>query len=92
MALGATSFHIMSQIIVESLLMTAIGGSVGYFLAKGIASIFPYFGLEEYIGNPVISSEHVLITISIIGLVGFLAGLFPARRATKLNPVEALRL
>jgi len=92
MALGATRVHIMSQIIVESLLMTAIGGSVGYFLAKGIASIFPYFGLEEYIGNPIISTEHVIITIGLIGLIGFLAGLFPARRATKLNPVEALRL
>jgi putative ABC transport system permease protein len=92
MALGATRYHIMSQFVIESLLMTAIGGSIGYLLAQGLASVFPYFGLEEYIGNPVITARHVILTIVIIGTIGFLAGLFPARRATKLNPVEALRL
>jgi putative ABC transport system permease protein len=92
MALGATRFHIMSQIVVESLLMTAIGGSIGFFFAKALEKIFPYFNLGEYVGDPTISSTHVIVTIGVIGLIGFLAGLFPARRASKLNPVEALRL
>lgn len=92
MALGATSFHIMSQIIVESLLITAIGGSIGFCFAKMLEKIFPYFNLGEYVGDPIISSLHVLVTIGVIGIIGFLAGLFPARRASRLNPVEALRL
>jgi putative ABC transport system permease protein len=92
MALGATRFHIMSQIVTESLLMTAIGGTLGFALAKIFEAIFPYFGLGEYVGNPVITTSHALLTIAIIGSIGFLAGLFPARRASMLNPVEALRL
>lgn len=92
MALGATRFHIMSQIVMESLLMTAMGGTVGFVIARVFAKLFPLLKLEEYVGNPVISTRHVLLTIVIIGTIGFLAGLFPARRASKLNPVEALRL
>jgi putative ABC transport system permease protein len=92
MALGATRFHIMSQIITESLLMTAIGGTIGFIIAKVFETVFPYLGLGEYVGDPVISSSHVVLTITIIGTIGFLAGLFPARRASMLNPVEALRL
>ena len=92
MALGATRFHIMSQIVVESLLMTAIGGSLGFMLAKVFEKLFPFLKLGEYIGDPRISMTHVIMTICIIGTIGFLAGLFPAQRASKLNPVEALRL
>lgn len=92
MALGATRFHIMSQIVLESLMMTAIGGTIGFLIAKLFEYLFPLMKAEEYVGNPVISTFHVLLTISIIGTIGFLAGLFPARRASRLNPVEALRL
>lgn len=92
MALGATRGHIMSQIILESLLLTAIGGTIGFLIAKGFEAVFPLLGLAEYVGNPVISSRHVMLTIAVIGSIGFLAGLFPARRAVRLNPVEALRL
>ena len=92
MALGATRGHIMSQIILESLLLTAIGGTIGFLIAKGFEAVFPLLGLAEYVGNPVIAPRHVILTIAVIGTIGFLAGLFPARRAVRLNPVEALRL
>jgi putative ABC transport system permease protein len=92
MALGASRILIMSQIIVESLLITAIGGLIGFLLAKGFEAMFPLFQLTEYVGDPVIANKHVILTIVLIGSIGFLAGLFPARRAVRLNPVEALRL
>ncbi len=92
MALGATGFHIMSQIIVESLLMTGIGGFIGFLFAKLLESLIPLMNFGDYIGNPVISGTHVMVTVVVIGSIGFLAGFFPARKATKLNPVEALRL
>ncbi len=92
MALGATRTHIMSQIIIESLLITSLGGTIGFLLAKGFELGFPMLNLREYVGDPVIASEHVILTIVVIGSIGFLAGLFPARRAVRLNPVEALRL
>lgn len=92
MALGATRAHIMGQIIFESILITAIGGSCGFFMAKFFEYLFPKFGLGEYVGDPTIAVDAVIVAISVIGCIGFLAGLFPARRASRLNPVEALRL
>jgi len=92
MALGASRAQIMSQIIVESLLMTIVGGSLGFLIAKGFEAGFPSLGLTEYVGDPVIAMDAVIITVTIIGTIGLLAGFFPARRAANLNPVEALRL
>lgn len=92
MALGATRSQIMAQIVVESLLMTAIGGFFGFLIAKFLEAGFPLLNLTEYIGDPIIAMDAVIATILIIGTIGFLAGFFPARRAASLNPVEALRL
>jgi len=92
MALGATRAQIMSQVIVESLLMSAIGGMFGFLIAKLLEMIFPLMNLTDYVGDPIIAMDAVIATISIIGTIGFLAGFFPARRAANLNPVEALRL
>jgi putative ABC transport system permease protein len=92
MALGATKAQIMLQIILESLLMSAIGGAIGFLIAKFLETTFPMLNLTEYVGDPIIASDAVIATITIIGSIGFLAGFFPARRAANLNPVEALRL
>ena len=92
MALGATKLQIMSQVIIESLMMTAIGGTVGFLIAKLFEIGFPMMNLTEYVGDPIIAGDAVIATITIIGTIGFLAGFFPAKRAANLNPVEALRL
>ncbi len=92
MALGATRGHIMGQIIFESILITAVGGSCGFLVAKLFEVGFPQIGLAEYVGDPIIAANAVIATVAIIGTIGFLAGFFPARRASRLNPVEALRL
>ncbi|MFH1231800.1 MAG: ABC transporter permease [Planctomycetota bacterium] len=91
-ALGAKRSFIMTQFITETIGITLMGGIIGIIIAYGIISIFPLFGWKEYVGNPVISLPIGIIVMIILGIIGFIAGLSPARRAVHLNPVEALRL
>jgi putative ABC transport system permease protein len=91
MALGARQRAIITQFLFETMLLTALGGLVGFAISAGICAVFPA-NLDQYVGTPVISGQVAAITTLILGLIGFLAGYFPARTAAKLNPVEALRL
>ena len=91
MALGAKSGAILRQFVVETLIVTAIGGAVGFAISLGICASFPQ-SLEEYVGRPEVSPVVALITTGILGVIGFLAGWFPARTASRLDPVVAMKL
>jgi putative ABC transport system permease protein len=91
MSLGAKKGHILSQFIFETLMITFVGGAVGFMFAWMVVKIFPFFKLEEYMGIPEISLFSTLIAVGVLGLVGLISGFFPARRAANLNPVQALK-
>ncbi len=92
MALGARQRLILGQFLLETLLVTGIGGAIGFAVSLGICAVFPRFGLTDSIGVPEVSSGVAAITIGILGLIGFLAGWFPAREASRLDPVVAMKL
>ena len=91
MALGAKKRYVLSQFLFETLLITLIGGAIGLAFSAGIIAVFPESSISEEIGRPTFSPEVALITVALLGLIGFLAGFGPARRAANLSPVEALR-
>jgi len=91
MALGAKRRFVIGQIMFETLALTLAGGALGFLIAWAICAGFPA-DLEEYVGIPQMSFQVTAMTTAILGLIGFLAGFFPARTAADLNPVEALRL
>ncbi len=91
MALGARQRMVVGQFLFETFLLTALGGLIGFAISWGICAAFPA-SLDEYVGTPTLSLQVALITTATLGLIGFLAGYFPARAAARLNPVEALRL
>ena len=92
MALGARSRAILGQFMLETLMVTALGGAVGLAIAAGICRIVPVFGLTEYIGTPLISPFVGTLTALLLGAIGLLAGWFPAREAANLDPVVAMKL
>jgi len=92
MALGARQRFVLGQILLETLLVTGIGGGIGFAVSLGICAVFPRFGLTEYVGVPEVSPFVAAVTIGILGLIGLLAGWFPAREASRLDPVVAMKL
>ena len=92
MALGAKQSFILSQFLLETLLVTAIGGLLGFAVSIALCAVFPRFGLTDSIGVPEVSTGVAAITIGILGFIGFLAGWFPAREASRLDPVVAMKL
>jgi putative ABC transport system permease protein len=92
LAVGAKPRYIQTQFLLETLTLTAIGGLLGFLVTLGILTLFPHLGLDEYVGTPEASPVVVLTTAVLLGLIGFVAGYFPARRASLLDPVVALKL
>lgn len=86
-ALGATDGQILLQFLIEALIMTTVGGLIGLSLAYGLAfAISSFFGFQPAVTWPIIS-----LAMGLSGLVGIVFGLFPAMRASKKNPIAALR-
>ena len=92
MALGARKSFILGQFIVETLMITAIGGMAGFSFAYAIVKVFPALKLEEYVGTPDINLSAAVGMTLLLGVIGLIAGIFPARRAASLEPVRALKL
>lgn len=92
MALGSRSGAILTQFMMETLLLTGAGGAVGLAITAGLCALFPALGFTEYVGNPVVSPTVAGITAGLLGAIGLFAGYFPARDAANLDPVVAMKL
>lgn len=92
LSLGARKGFVLLQFLFETMCIVFFGGISGYVFAMTIIRIFPAFQLEEYVGNPSVSSLEAVVTVSLLMFIGLLAGFFPARRAANLNPVQTLKM
>jgi putative ABC transport system permease protein len=92
LAVGAKPRYVQAQFLLETLTLTAFGGLLGFVVTLAILFVFPFLGVAEYVGTPEASPLVVLTTAILLGLIGFVAGFFPARRASLLDPVVALKL
>ena len=92
LAVGAKPRFIQGQFLIETLTLTAVGGALGFLFTLCVMWVFPFTKLDEFVGTPEASPLVVLVTIALLGLIGFVAGYFPARRASLLDPVVALKL
>jgi len=86
-AIGAMERDILIQFLVESVVMTLIGGSIGIVLG-----VFGAFLISLAVHIPfVVSIPSILIAVGVSMMVGIVFGLYPARRAARLSPIDALR-
>ncbi|MBO4293751.1 MAG: ABC transporter permease [Clostridia bacterium] len=85
-ALGAKRMDILVQFLVESLMLCVLGGTIGVGLGLGIGKILQTFGF-----NFSATSGIVIISFASSALIGVVFGIFPAYKASKLNPIDALR-
>lgn len=91
-AIGAKPSKIITQIITESIAITLIFGYIGIFLGTAITQVIAMFlAGSEMFRNPTVSLSIALEVTLVLIFAGTAAGLFPALKALKVKPVEALR-
>jgi putative ABC transport system permease protein len=87
LAIGAQGHEVLLQFLVESTLLSLFGGLVGIALGLGVAAVAaPWLGVP-FVLDPTI----IVIAFLFSGAVGILFGYVPARRAARLDPIDALR-
>jgi putative ABC transport system permease protein len=88
MAVGSRRKDILRQILVEAALLTGIGGAVGVVIGYGFALLGTKLLHFPFVFSPVVAVTAVVFSAGI----GIFFGLYPANRAAKMDPVEALRM
>jgi putative ABC transport system permease protein len=86
-ALGATRRHIALQFVCEALALAAVGGVLGVLLGAGLAVVYAL----SQAWTPIIPAVAVFGGIGAAIAIGALAGFYPAMRAARLSPTDALR-
>ena len=88
-AIGATGFDIFTQILVESVVVSLVGAALGvlasYAFVEGLQRLTPSAN------TPIITTSAMFVGVAFSALVGVLAGLIPAFKAARLDPIQALR-
>lgn len=86
-AIGAEESDISTQFLLESVALTFLGGAIGVAIGWGIA-----FGVQSLgVSTTKVTWDNVLLAFGVSAIIGIVFGYYPARRAAKLNPIEALR-
>ncbi len=86
-AIGAKSHVILGQFLTEAIVLSLIGGLIGIVIGSTIALAIGYF--TDF--KPVIQLQAIALAVGFSMAVGLFFGIYPARRASKLNPIDALR-
>ncbi|WP_373503971.1 ABC transporter permease [Aestuariivirga sp.] len=87
LAIGALERQVLSQFLVESIVLALFGGIIGILLGLGLAGVAAVLMDVPFTADP----QVVALAFLVSALIGVVFGYFPARRAARLDPIEALR-
>ncbi len=93
-AIGAKARDVSSQFLIEAVALTFIGGGLGIVLGWGLGVILDYvlpLISTDLTIETEISAYAIILAFSVSAVIGIVFGYYPARRASKMNPIEALR-
>jgi putative ABC transport system permease protein len=90
MSIGAREKDILIQFLAEALVLSLLGGLLGIAMGVGVSKILKFIPLFATI-KTVVSIQWVILAFAISGSIGVFFGFYPARKASKLDPIEALR-
>jgi putative ABC transport system permease protein len=90
-ALGATNRSIMLQFFAEGIFLTLVSGLIGMAFAAGLMALLSNYNNAGGFDPPRLVPKTAILAITSLTLAGVAAGLYPARKAARLEPVEALR-
>ena len=86
-AIGAKNKQIINQFLIETIILTLIGGIIGIIIGYGLAMIIGIF-LKVI---PILQVSTMITSFIISTVTGLIFGIYPAKQAAKLSPIEALR-
>jgi putative ABC transport system permease protein len=90
-SVGATRRNILFQFFTETFLIVGIGAVLGFLIAVALVKLLAMLPFEDVVGTPGISPTVAATTMILLAVIAVFSGLFPARKAARLDPVECLR-
>jgi putative ABC transport system permease protein len=90
-AIGARRQDILSQFLVEAVLVSVVGGIIGIVFGVGFSQLLSGVTVAGQVLKTVVVPESVILAFAVSAAIGIFFGIYPATRASRLNPIEALR-
>ena len=90
-AIGARRRTILLQFLAETFVVVGFGAFFGLIISVALVAVGGMLPIEEQVGHPIISPLVMITTLALLSGIALFAGIFPARKAAQLDPVECLR-